>query len=57
MRQLCTILGKFQELNFIILRLRINLSHNDTNTQSFAFLGGNMHNTPRYRDYLMCTNF
>ena len=30
-RQLCIIMGKFQELNFLILRLRMILSCNDTN--------------------------
>ena len=30
-RQLCIIMGKIQELNFIILRLRMNFSCNNTN--------------------------
>ena len=40
---------KFQEFNFIILRMRMNLSCNNTNMQNFAFLGGNMHKTPKYK--------
>ena len=40
--------GKFQELNCIILRLRMN-----KHAQSFAFLGGNMHQTPKYRGYFV----
>ena len=42
-RQLCIIMGNFQELKFIILRLRMNLACNDTHISKILHLGGNLY--------------
>ena len=52
-RQLCITMEKFQKLNFIILRLRMNLSCNDTISRNLVFLGGNMHKTPNI-EVILC---
>ena len=52
--QISTIVGKFQEFNFMILRLRIILSYNDTNIpENFPYLGGNLHKTPNI-ELILC---
>ena len=47
---------KFQELNFIILRLRMNLSYNDTNIPKILHFGWKYAQNPRYRGYLCVQN-
>lgn len=47
------LMGRFQSLNFIILRLRINIWCNNTNIRKILhFLGGNMHRPPNIGSFV-----